>query len=168
MLRTTVSRPVSLGVDPHLSSKKNFCYCQTFAGLLMWGALSEERTGLSVYNCCWPLPAQSFSRPSPSGLSQIRRVLQSGGPGQHIYISEEQGDPVIPTGTGFPFHRLLRLAGLRWNYSNPPQGGDNGYSKSESRVTLRLTIYRKSVRLGDEPLETHYQYFYFPTEHWRL
>jgi hypothetical protein len=23
-------------------------------------------------------------------------------------------------GTGFPFHRLLRLEGLRWRYSNPP------------------------------------------------
>jgi hypothetical protein len=25
----------------------DFYYCQTVAGLLMWGALSEERTGLS-------------------------------------------------------------------------------------------------------------------------
>jgi hypothetical protein len=27
--------------------KPDFCYCQTVAGLLMWGALSDERTGLS-------------------------------------------------------------------------------------------------------------------------
>jgi hypothetical protein len=35
----------------------------------------------------------------------------------------EQGGPVIPQGTGFPFRRLLRLAGLRWRYSNPPPRG---------------------------------------------
>jgi hypothetical protein len=36
------------------------------------------------------------------------------------------------------------------------------------RVTLRLAVYRQSVRLGDKPLETHDQKFYFPTEHLRL
>jgi hypothetical protein len=34
---------------------------------------------------------------------------------------QEQGGPVIPPDTGFPFRRLLRLAGLRWRYSNPPR-----------------------------------------------
>jgi hypothetical protein len=48
------------------------------------------------------------------------RLPQPGGPGSRIYIPEEQGGPVIPPGTGFPFHRLLRLAGLRWRYSNLP------------------------------------------------
>jgi hypothetical protein len=43
-----------------------------------------------------------------------------GGSGPRIYIPQEQGSSVIPTGTGFPFRRLLRLAGLRWRYSNPP------------------------------------------------
>jgi hypothetical protein len=36
------------------------------------------------------------------------------------------------------------------------------------RVTLRLTFYLQSVRLGDKPLDTHDQNFYFPTEHLRL
>jgi hypothetical protein len=36
------------------------------------------------------------------------------------------------------------------------------------RVTLRLAVYRQSLRLGAEPLETHNQQFYFPTEHLRL
>jgi hypothetical protein len=42
MLRPTVSRPVYLGMK------------HTVAGLLMWGALSDERTGLSftVAACC--------------------------------------------------------------------------------------------------------------------
>jgi hypothetical protein len=42
------------------------------------------------------------------------RFPQLGGPGPRIYIPQEQGGPVISAGTGFPFHRLLRLAELRW------------------------------------------------------
>jgi hypothetical protein len=38
------------------------------------------------------------------------RLPQPGGPGSRIYIPQEQGGPVIPPGTGFPFCRLLRLA----------------------------------------------------------
>jgi hypothetical protein len=32
------------------------------------------------------------------------------------------------------------------------------------RVTLRLAVYRQSVRLGYKPLETHDQHFSFPTD----
>jgi hypothetical protein len=48
------------------------------------------------------------------------RVSQPGGQGPRIYMPQEQGGPVISPGTGFPLPRLLRLAGLRWRYSNPP------------------------------------------------
>jgi hypothetical protein len=51
------------------------------------------------------------------------RPLQPGRPGSCIHIPQEQGGPVIPPGTGFPFCRLLRLAGLRWWYYNPPPHG---------------------------------------------
>jgi hypothetical protein len=47
----------------------------------------------------------------------------TGGPGPRIYIAQDQGGPVIPPGTWFPFHRLLRLAGLRWRYSNTTPHG---------------------------------------------
>jgi hypothetical protein len=55
-------------------------------------------------------------------LSHLR-LLQPGGPGPRIYIPQEQGGPVILPGNGFPFCCLLRLAGLRWIYSNPPPHG---------------------------------------------
>jgi hypothetical protein len=42
ILRPTVSRPVCLGIKHPF-----FYYCLTVAGLLMWDALSDERTGLS-------------------------------------------------------------------------------------------------------------------------
>jgi hypothetical protein len=48
------------------------------------------------------------------------RLPQPGGPGPHIYIPPEQSGPVIPPCTGFLFHRLLLLAGLRWRYSTTP------------------------------------------------
>jgi hypothetical protein len=48
------------------------------------------------------------------------RFPQLGGPGPRIYIPQEQSGPVIPPGTGLPFRRLLRLAGLRRRYSNLP------------------------------------------------
>jgi hypothetical protein len=53
-------------------------------------------------------------------LSQIRDCPQPGGPDPRIYIPQEQGGPVVPPDTGFPFCPLLRLAGLRWRYSTPP------------------------------------------------
>jgi hypothetical protein len=56
-----------------------------------------------------------YSRPYFTGSDS--RLPQPGGPGLHIYISQEQGDPVITPGTGFPFRRLLRLAGLWRKYS---------------------------------------------------
>jgi hypothetical protein len=42
------------------------------------------------------------------------------------------------------------------------------HTENRVRITLRLAVYRQSVRLGDKPLETHDQNFYFPTEHLRL
>jgi hypothetical protein len=86
----------------------------------MWGALSDERTGL-------PFTIAAGAR--HRSHSQIRfprdslpyftvsdlRLPRPGGPGLHIYISQEQGGPVIPPGTGVPFRRFLRLAGLGWS-----------------------------------------------------
>jgi hypothetical protein len=51
------------------------------------------------------------------------RLLHPGRPSHCIYIPQEQGGPVIPPGTGFPFRRLLQLLGLQWRYSNPPPHG---------------------------------------------
>jgi hypothetical protein len=48
------------------------------------------------------------------------RLPQPVRPGSRIYIPQEQGGPVIPPGTGFPLHRLLRLA------SDDLQGYDGG------------------------------------------
>jgi hypothetical protein len=47
---TTDGQSVSLSWNkaPILGLRPELCYCQTFAGLFMWGALSDERTDLSL------------------------------------------------------------------------------------------------------------------------
>jgi hypothetical protein len=48
MLGQTVNRPVGLGIKhPSGAYDQIFYCCHTFAGLLMWGAFSDERTVLS-------------------------------------------------------------------------------------------------------------------------
>jgi hypothetical protein len=55
--------------------RPDFYYYQTVAGLLMWGALFDERAGV-VYNCSWPSPAQAFSGPTPLRLVTIIYCLR--------------------------------------------------------------------------------------------
>jgi hypothetical protein len=49
-------------------------------------------------------------------LQSRLRLPQPEGPGSHIYIPQEQGGPVTPSGTGFPLCRFLYLAVLWWRY----------------------------------------------------
>jgi hypothetical protein len=70
------SASLSWNIAPILGLRQDFYYCQTVAGLFMWGALPDERRGSVVYNCCWPSPAQSFSGPSLVGLVTIFYCLR--------------------------------------------------------------------------------------------
>jgi hypothetical protein len=110
-------------VPPHLEHRVH-----KVTGLLMWGALSDERTGLSFTVAAGPRQ-RSHSRvrvlrdSQPYFAVSDSRLRQSGGPGPRIYIPQEQGGPVMSPGTGFPLRRLVRLARRRWRYSNPPPHG---------------------------------------------
>jgi hypothetical protein len=106
--------------------RPDFSYCQTVAGLFMWDALSDERTGLSFTIAAGPRQLGHFwVRVPPDSWPYFTvsdsRLPQPGGPGPRIYIPQQQGGPVIPPGTGFPFRRLLWLAGSQWRYSTPPK-----------------------------------------------
>jgi hypothetical protein len=111
----------------------NFYFRQTFAGLLMWSAISDERTGLPFtvaagrrhrsHSWVW-VPWDSW----PYFIVSDLRLPQPGGPGPCIYIPQEQGGPVISPDIGFPFRLFLR----------------------QVKVTLRLTV-SQAVSLGVEP-----------------
>jgi hypothetical protein len=122
---------------PIFLSPWNFLY--TVAGLLFCSALSDKRRVCNLlYNCFRALPEQSLLGQSPTELTAIFYCLvwdsQPGRSGPRIYIPQEQSGPVVPPGTGFPFCRLLRFAGLRWRYSNPPPHG----KKDRSRLLCPL------------------------------
>jgi hypothetical protein len=113
---------------PMWGLRPEFYYCRTVAGLLMWGALSDERMGLPSTIAAGPRQRSHSRVRVPRGSIPYvtvsdSRLSQPGGPGPLIYIPQEKGGPVIPPGTRFPFRRLVRLAGLRWRYSNPPPRG---------------------------------------------
>jgi hypothetical protein len=74
-------------------------------------------------------------------LSHLR-LPPPGWPGPRIYIPQEQSGPVISPGTGFPFRRLLRLAGIRRKYSNPsPHGAVANKVKSRSKSNSKSKLY---------------------------
>jgi hypothetical protein len=76
MLRPTVqSASLSWCQAPIWGLRPELYYCQTVAGLLVWGALWREN-GSPVYNCCWSSPAQSFLGPNPAGLVTIFYCLR--------------------------------------------------------------------------------------------
>jgi hypothetical protein len=127
---TTDGQSASLAWNkaPIWGLRPQFYYCQTVVGLLMWGVVSDKRTGLTFIIAAGPRQ-RSHSRVRVQRDSWTyftlwdSRFPEPGGPPPRIYIPQEQGGPVIPPGTGFPFRRLLRFAGLRWKYSNPSPHG---------------------------------------------
>jgi hypothetical protein len=138
VLRPTVIRPVCLGVKPHLGPKTRFLLQSDSCGFVqaghsLWredgsaGPRQRSHSGARVLRYSWPYCNVSDSR-----------LPQPGGPGPRIYIPQEQGGTVIPPSTGFPLPRLLRLAGIRWRYTNQPSRGDpqcSTESKFESYIT---------------------------------
>jgi hypothetical protein len=100
-LRLTVSQSVSLGVEPHLGLMIRYLLLFDNYSLVLWGALSDERTGLLLYTL----------------LALANLVFlgsESLGARDHNLLSQIWD---------FPFRRLLRLAGSRCRYSNPTPHG---------------------------------------------
>jgi hypothetical protein len=104
-LRLTVSQSISPGVEPYVGLMTRYLllidsYGVAFLGRPLW---REDGSVFCIW--CWFSPAQSFFVQSPLRLVTIFYCLKL----SHIW--------------DFPFRLLLRLAGSRWRYSNPPPHG---------------------------------------------
>jgi hypothetical protein len=117
----------------HLEFTTRFLLLSDSCGFVDVGRSLWREYGSVVYNCCWSSPAKSW----PYFTVSDSRLPQPGVRSPFIYIPQEEGDPVIPPSTGFPFRRLLLLAGLRWMYSNQPPPGSSRLSL-DSRGTHRI------------------------------
>jgi hypothetical protein len=98
---TTDGQPASLTWNkaPIWGLRPDFYYCGIVAGLFTWGALFDERTGLSLVHAAGPCQRS---------LSRVRVPWDS-----RPYF----------TVSYIPIRRLLLLAGSRWRYSTPPPCG---------------------------------------------
>jgi hypothetical protein len=109
----------------HLGLTTRFLLLSDSCGSVDVGRSLWRENGSAVYNCFCSSPAQLFLGPSPAGLVTIFYCLGIETPwtwrARFLYL--------YPPGTGWPsytprhwipFRRLLRLAGPRWRYSNPP------------------------------------------------
>jgi hypothetical protein len=88
--------------------RPDFCCCQTVAGLLMWGALPDERTGRSFTIALDPLHCSySWVRVLQDSWRYFTvsdsTVPQPGGPVPFIYIPQEQDGPIILQALGSSF-----------------------------------------------------------------
>jgi hypothetical protein len=83
-----VSQSVCQGVDPTLGLLIRYYFlsegcCLKVVVLFLWGALSDERTGLQF-------AVQSLNGPSRAEpILSHQRLPQPGGPGSRIYIPQE-------------------------------------------------------------------------------
>jgi hypothetical protein len=136
-----------------------FYYCQTFAGLLMWGAPSDERTGRSFTPAAGPRQRSHSPVRVPQGSWLCFTASDSGLPQPeelgHPYLYPSTTTwPSYAPGTGFPFRRLIRHSELRWRYYNrPPQGITSNYhmdgaSKSaDTAYDHAVIIFQHSSKL---------------------
>lgn len=78
------------------------------------GDKTNQKDGYIKYSFVVYLTMLSFCKLLESRVASFASKSQPEGPGLCIYVSQWEGDPVIPPGTGLLFRRLLRFTGLRW------------------------------------------------------
>jgi hypothetical protein len=78
-LQLTVSQSVTLGVEPHLGLMTRYLLLFDSYGLVLWGALSDERTGLSFMYAAGPRQRTSnhppYTRHGPRSTENTAALL---------------------------------------------------------------------------------------------
>jgi hypothetical protein len=108
ILRPTVSRPVCLGIKHPSGAYDQICITVRQLRVYRCGALTHKRTGF-----CRLQLLLAFA--SAVILESETRWTRD-----HILLSEIRD---------FPFRCLLRLAGLWWRYSTPPQAQSGAHDQ---------------------------------------
>jgi hypothetical protein len=128
MTENSVSQPVLVS-STHLGPKTRFLLLSDSCGfvdvghpILTWGQVCHLQLQLSL-TCIVILGSEHCGTLDHILLPQVSDfpILQGQAP-----VFKTPRNRVVqlhPPGTGFPFHRLLQLAGLWWRYSNPPALG---------------------------------------------
>jgi hypothetical protein len=78
LMLTTDGQSASLSWNkaPIWGLRPDLYYCKTVAGLLMWGVLSDEKTGLSFAIAAGPRHRSHSRKPNPVGLATIVYCLR--------------------------------------------------------------------------------------------
>jgi hypothetical protein len=153
---------------PIWGPRRDFLLLSDSCGCVDVGRPLGEKMGLSFTIAAGPRQRSHsrvrVSRDSwPHFTASDSRFPQPGGPGPRIYMPQEEGGPVIPPGTGFPFRSLVRISGLGWRYSNPLPRGI--YKAAELLYDWRFAA--NQFILATNPLRLTTSIF-FSTEHLRL
>jgi hypothetical protein len=167
-IRLTVSQSVCFGIEHPWGTCDQILFPVGMLLSEIWGLVSVGRPlwredGSTICSVITRWPESRRTR-NHTLLSHLR-LPEPGGPGSRIYILQEQDGPDVPSGTGFPLIRLLRLAGLRRRYSNPPRihilqerDGPVQSQKSKSRYhrrpDLNCVFYSETVVTWLQPHST--------------
>jgi hypothetical protein len=155
-LRPTVSRQVCLGVRRPSGTSDQFFFLLEISSrplrlcYFVAPSLTRGRVCNLLFNYFWSfLPEHSLLCRSPTELTVIFYCLIWDSPNLEgqvpvFFILQKEGGPVIPSGTGFPFCRLLWLAGLRWRYSNPPPHGEEWDLSTISYIGIQFCTSEES------------------------
>jgi hypothetical protein len=156
MVGQSVSKSVSLGVEPHLGLMTRDLLLFDSHSLVLRGARSDERTGLSFVRVT---VCSNKSFVIMQKIFTILHVIH----GNNVYTIctgplsvQAQYSRLCPISSSF---RCNSNQSLERSYAWPPPSLSLFFEWEW--VTLRLAAYRQSIRLDARPLQTHDQKLFF-------